>query len=158
MKIQLCHALFPALIIIGRFVETVSALSQLAAGLASGIVSNSSNGAVTGAGLDKNAVENNTLGDDEELEHEDTLGIHEPEILHITNGIGQKHNSQGHPIPGSYGVGIVGPVGTKNSSRSEQEIKNDVIGNVRVGNGEKGSGSGNKVDISSDKNSNRFEW
>lgn len=60
-------------------------------------------------------------------------------------------DSQGHPIPGSYGVGIVGPIGMKNSSRSEQEIKNDVIEKVRVGNGEKGSRSGNKVDITSDK-------
>lgn len=39
----------------------------------------------------------------------------------------------------------------KNSSRSEQEIKNDVIENARAGNGEKGLGSGNKIDITSDK-------
>ncbi|OIX90648.1 hemagglutinin repeat-containing protein [Pantoea sp. Ae16] len=131
--------------------QTISTLSQLAGGFAGGIASDSLMGSGAGTMASKNAVENNTLGDDEELGHEDNLGIHEPEIFHITNGIGQKHDSQGHPIPGSYGVGIVGPVGTKTSPRSEQEIKNDVIENVRVGNGEKGSGSGNKVDIISDK-------
>jgi filamentous hemagglutinin len=41
--------------------QTVSALSQLAAGLAGGIVSNSSTGVAVGAGTGKNAVENNYL-------------------------------------------------------------------------------------------------
>ena len=41
--------------------QTVSALSQLAAGLAGGLTSNSSLGAGTGAAAGKNAIENNSL-------------------------------------------------------------------------------------------------
>ncbi|MGJ0193056.1 VENN motif pre-toxin domain-containing protein [Pantoea sp. RRHST58] len=43
--------------------QTVSALSQMAAGLAGGIASDSAPGGGTGAGAGKNAVENNSLGD-----------------------------------------------------------------------------------------------
>jgi len=42
--------------------QTVSALSQMAAGLAGGIASDSALGGGTGAGAGKNAVENNFLG------------------------------------------------------------------------------------------------
>jgi len=41
--------------------QSVSALSQMAAGLAGGIASDSALGAGTGAGAGKNAVENNFL-------------------------------------------------------------------------------------------------
>jgi filamentous hemagglutinin len=50
--------------------QTVSALSQLAAGLAGGIVSNSSTGVAVGAGTGKNAVENNYLSVSEKTEIE----------------------------------------------------------------------------------------
>jgi len=43
--------------------QTVSALSQMAAGLAGGIASDSTLGGGTGAGAGKNAVENNSLSD-----------------------------------------------------------------------------------------------
>ena len=43
--------------------QTVSALSQMAAGLAGGLASDSTPGGGTGAGAGKNAVENNSLGD-----------------------------------------------------------------------------------------------
>ena len=42
--------------------QTVSALSQMAAGLAGGLASDASLGGGTGAGAGKNAVENNSLG------------------------------------------------------------------------------------------------
>uniref|UniRef100_A8GK56 Filamentous haemagglutinin family outer membrane protein n=1 Tax=Serratia proteamaculans (strain 568) TaxID=399741 RepID=A8GK56_SERP5 len=48
--------------------QQVSALSQLAAGLAGGLVSDSSAGAVTGSQAAKNAVENNLLGGNEETQ------------------------------------------------------------------------------------------
>ncbi|WP_336769044.1 hemagglutinin repeat-containing protein [Pantoea endophytica] len=102
--------------------QMVSTLSQLAAGLAGGIASNSSMGIGAGAGSGKNAIENNTLGKDDDLEHEDKLGIHEPDIFHITNGIGQKHDSMGHPIPGTYGTGIVGPIGSKSKEDSNTKV------------------------------------
>lgn len=48
--------------------QTVSALSQLAAGLAGGLASNSSTGVAVGAGTGKNAVENNSLTGDKARE------------------------------------------------------------------------------------------
>ena len=44
--------------------QTVSALSQLAAGLAGGIAADTSTGIASGAGAGKNAVENNSLSKD----------------------------------------------------------------------------------------------
>jgi hypothetical protein len=56
-------------------------------------------------------VDNNRLDDDYTgLEHEHELGINEPDIQHISNGIGQKNDALGKPIAGSLGTGI-GPVG-----------------------------------------------
>jgi filamentous hemagglutinin len=51
--------------------QTVSALSQMAAGLAGGIASNSALGGGTGAGAGKNAVENNTLSAPDEKQRQD---------------------------------------------------------------------------------------
>jgi len=52
--------------------QTISTLSQLAGGFAGGITSDSLMGSGAGTIAGKNAVENNTLGDDEELGHEFT--------------------------------------------------------------------------------------
>jgi len=46
--------------------QVVSALGQLAARLSAGVASGSVEGGIQGAFAGKNAVENNTLGDDEE--------------------------------------------------------------------------------------------
>ena len=51
--------------------QTVSALSQMAAGLAGGLTSNSSLGAGAGAAAGKNAVENNALGAPDEKKRQD---------------------------------------------------------------------------------------
>ncbi|MGK3131397.1 hemagglutinin repeat-containing protein [Pantoea sp. C8B4] len=95
--------------------ETVSALSQLAAGLAGGIVSDSSSGAVSGAGLGKNAVENNTLGsmnshpfEEEQEEHAREMGDRSIHLLTPNPGLEPKRDEQGNPI--TYAPGAFVPI------------------------------------------------
>ncbi|QGY33109.1 hemagglutinin repeat-containing protein [Pantoea cypripedii] len=85
--------------------QTVSALSQLAAGLAGGMASDSALGAGTGTVAGKNAVENNALSNDEE-EFEATHG-NRPVKTYQINPMGPKVlDEDGEPIKGG-GRGIL---------------------------------------------------
>lgn len=69
--------------------QIVSSLSQIAAGMAGGIASDSSMGVGSGAGYGKNAVENNTLGKDKEEEIESFHGARPVHIIPV-NPMGPK--------------------------------------------------------------------
>ncbi|WP_313681901.1 VENN motif pre-toxin domain-containing protein [Pantoea sp.] len=87
--------------------QTVSALSQIAAGLAGGIASDSTLGVGTGAIAGKNAVENNTLGEDED-EFENTHGNRSVKTYPINLMEPQILNEEGTPI-GSGGKVTINP-------------------------------------------------